>query len=126
MTTKKSRAIANKHGQLAERKALEYLKRNGLKPVTTNYNSPCGEIDIIMYDKNFIVFIEVKFRKNNNFINPLEAIDRHKCDKIIATSQYFQQGNHKVSKMMSRFDVIILSGNINNPKIEWIKNAFQA
>ena len=126
MITNKSKAVATELGKLAETKALEYLKRNGLEPVTMNYNSPCGEIDIIMHDKNFIVFIEVKFRKNNNFINPLEAIDRQKCDKIIATSQYFLQKNHKISKMMSRFDVVIITGNINNPNIEWIKNAFQA
>lgn len=119
-------AIATKHGQLAEQKALDFLKRNGLEPVTRNFNSPCGEIDIIMYDNNYIVFIEVKFRKNNDFINPLEVIDRHKCDRIIATSQYFHQKNHKFSKMMSRFDVVIITGNIKNPKIEWIKNAFQA
>lgn len=126
MITNKSKAVATRQGKLAEEKALEYLKRNGLKPVTTNFNSPCGEIDIIMYDENVIVFIEVKFRKNNNFIHPVETIDSHKCEKIIATSQYFQQKNHKISKMISRFDVVIITGNINNPKIEWIKNAFQA
>ena len=126
MIVKKSKAVATKHGHLAEQQALEYLKSNGLETVTQNFKSPCGEIDIIMYDKNHIIFIEVKYRKNNSFIHPIEAIDKHKCDRIIATSQYFQQKNRKFSKMMSRFDVITITGNINNPNIEWIKNAFQA
>ncbi len=79
-----------------------------------------------MHDKNIIVFIEVKYRVNNNFVSALESIDTRKCDRIIATSQYYQQRNLNAAKMNIRFDVVAITGKINTPKLEWIKNAFQA
>jgi len=126
LTTKIKNSVAFKHGRLAEDKALDYLKKRGLKLITRNYHAPCGEIDIIMHDKNIIVFIEVKYRVNNNFISALESIDTRKCDRIIATSQYYQQRNLNAAKMNIRFDVVAITGKINTPKLEWIKNAFQA
>ena len=126
MTTKIKNSVAFKHGRLAEDKALDYLKKRGLKFITRNYHAPCGEIDIIMHDKNIIVFIEVKYRANNNFVSALESIDTRKCDRIIATSQYYQQRNLNAAKMNIRFDVVAITGKINTTKLEWIKNAFQA
>ncbi len=126
MTTKIKNSVALKHGRLAEDKALDYLKKNGLKFITRNYHAPYGEIDLIMHDKNIIVFIEVRYRVNNNFVSALESIDTRKCDRIIATCQNYQQRNLNAAKMITRFDVVIITGEINTPKIEWIKNAFQA
>jgi putative endonuclease len=126
LTAKIEKSIALKHGRLAEDKALDYLRNNSLKFTARNFHAPYGEIDLIMHDKNIIVFIEVRYRVNNNFVSALESIDGRKCDRIIATSQFYQQHNLNAAKMITRFDVVVITGKIKMPKIEWIKNAFQA
>ena len=54
--------ITQEKGRVAEEKALAYLMKQGLKLITQNYNCRLGEIDLIMRDKNHLVFIEVSSR----------------------------------------------------------------
>jgi putative endonuclease len=78
-------------GRLAEDKALEYLENQGLLLQTRNFRSRQGEIDLIMQDNDTCVFIEVRSRKNNNFLHAAETIDKRKRTKIIQTSQSYIQ-----------------------------------
>lgn len=112
-------------GNWAEKKSLSFLKKKGLIHVTHNFHGPGGEIDLIMRDKDLLVFIEVKFRKNTRYYDPVESINNIKCRKIIATSRYFLQ-KYKLGNVSCRFDVILIIGNRFAYQIEWIKNAFQA
>ena len=121
-----AKACNTEHGKIAEDIALNYLKQNKLKYIERNFRSSFGEIDLILKDKNTLVYIEVRYRNNNNFMGALETIDRRKCERIIATSQYYQQCNRNAVNMDTRFDVVVINGDLNNPNIEWIKNAFQA
>jgi putative endonuclease len=113
-------------GQWAELLALDYLKNNGLEFLEHNYHGPGGEIDLIMLDKNIIVFIEVRYRSSNNYAGAIESIDHRKCERIIKTSQRYLQNHRWTSRNICRFDVMTVSGSIDNPGIGWIKNAFQA
>lgn len=54
-------------GDFGERKACEYLQKHGYTIIDTQYTSRFGEIDIIATYKHFVVFVEVKLRKNNFF-----------------------------------------------------------
>jgi len=65
-------------GREGEDRAAGALKKQGYKIVSKNYRSPFGEIDIIAEDKDCLVFIEVKGRKECNFGTSLEAIDSKK------------------------------------------------
>lgn len=111
-------------GDYWENVALDYLKQNQLKKVTRNFNCKLGEIDIIMTEGDTLVFIEVKYRKNADFVSPEESVTRSKQLKIIKASQLFLLKNKKFQKMNCRFDVVSLTGDKNNSKINWIKNAF--
>jgi len=51
-------------GEAAERRALDYLTRQGLKLVAANYRSRFGEIDLVMRDGEVLVFAEVRMRKS--------------------------------------------------------------
>ena len=73
-------------GRWAEQAALEYLLTRNLKLLYKNFRSAFGEIDLIMQDKNIVLFIEVRYRSNNHFHTSLESINNKKCDRIIATS----------------------------------------
>ncbi|HSR62208.1 MAG TPA: YraN family protein [Gammaproteobacteria bacterium] len=120
------RINSRQRGRLAENVALKYLENHGLKLVTRNYHASGGEIDLIMQDRETIIFIEVRYRENSNHHNPAESIDPGKCRRIINTSQRFLQVNRKMTTLDCRFDVIILSGSLEKPSVEWINNAFQA
>ena len=103
-----------------EGKAVSYLQRNGVKIVTCNFRNRYGEIDIIGYDGDYLVFFEVKYRKNNIKGNPAEAVTFHKRHKICRVADYYRMkyGIHEFVPM--RFDVISICGE----EIQWLRNAF--
>ncbi len=116
----------NKKGQCAEDIALEYLQQQGLTPLERNFSCKLGEIDLIMRDHEFLIFIEVRYRKNTQFGHPLETINISKQHKIIKTSHYFLATHPKLSYLPCRIDAIAIHSEHNNDSIEWIKNAIQA
>ncbi len=113
-------------GRWAEQAALEYLQTNNLKLLEKNFRSIYGEIDLVMLDKDIIIFIEVRYRSNNDFHTASESISTKKCERIIITGKHYLSQNRNASRMDCRFDVVTLSGQQESPTIEWIKNAFQA
>jgi len=99
--------------------AVEYLKRIKYKILLTNYSNNIGEIDIIAKDKKTTVFIEVKYRENDRFGLPREAVGKRKQEKIRQVATIYMVQNRLIDSDV-RFDVAdILEG-----KITYIKNAF--
>ena len=113
-------------GNRAEDIATEYLKQQNIKIITRNFHSRFGEIDIIGLDKETLSFIEVRYRKNETYLAAVETIDRHKCKKIVITSQVYLNKRKKYQSYNCRYDVITITGEFDAPIIEWIKDAFQA
>ncbi|MGY8813090.1 MAG: YraN family protein [Gammaproteobacteria bacterium] len=117
------KSTGNLNGIIAEKIALTFLTNKGLSELKTNYRSKYGEIDLIMNDIDTAVFIEVRYRSNTKFIDPIETTDKNKVQRIITTSQIYLQEFPEHDKLY-RFDIITLTGNINLPQINWVKNAF--
>ena len=113
-----------KSGKRAEDIAANYLKKQNVKIINRNFHSRFGEIDLIGLEKETLVFIEVRYRKNKNYLSAIETIDRHKCKKIIITSEVYLNKRKKYQSYQCRFDVITITGDISEPVIEWIKSAF--
>ncbi len=121
----------NKLGKAAESAAAAYLTRQGLALKTQNYHCRWGEIDLIMDDDQTLVFVEVRYRKNNSFGHALETIDQKKQKKIIKAALHYTQKNHLFDNTDMRFDVVSLTSTDkqlgdNNVTIDWVKNAFYA
>jgi putative endonuclease len=117
-----------KQGEDAEIACCAYLRSQGLKLIDKNFSCRFGEIDIIMIDKKVLVFIEVRFRKNNNFGGGLESITAAKQQKLRKTAElYLQQNNHYKN---ARFDVVSMSKNTQTKlskqqyTFDWITNSF--
>ena len=113
-------------GTHGEQLALMYLVKGGLCLVEQNFNSRCGEIDIIMRDDDEWVFIEVRLRESLEFGGGLESVTRGKQKKLINTAEYYMQKHHNSHFESCRFDIIEISGKSNQPRINWIKDAFWA
>ena len=56
-----------KTGGIGESLALEYLLKKGFELVLRNYSTRFGEIDLIMRDKDVLVFVEVKAKKSEDW-----------------------------------------------------------
>jgi putative endonuclease len=115
-------------GKSAEQKACAYLKDQGLMLLTANYRTMLGEIDLIMQDKNTIVFIEIRSKSQYHYGDALSTIDYKKQRKLIKTAYSYLQNFCKTNDKDFRFDVIGIKwldpkiGKLES--IEWIKNAF--
>ena len=112
--------IYNKQfGDIGEKIALNYLKECGYKIVKTNYKNKIGEIDIIASDGDFLVFIEVKYRKNNRLGLPRETVKGEKQRKIrMIAMSYINK--YRLFDKQCRFDVLEVLGD----EIKHIKNCF--
>lgn len=114
-------------GNLTEDIACQHLTKNGLTLVTKNFNHRIGEIDLIMKDKNNIVFIEVRYRKNINYGRPEETVTFKKQKKIKSTALLFIARHSEHKNCQPRFDVVAMTTDNNckdNISINWIQNAF--
>ncbi len=109
-----------------EAQAKAYLQTQGLSFIEQNYHSRFGEIDLIMREQNTLCFIEVKFRKNQDFGGAANAIPYQKQQKIIKTAQIFINENRKFKRQAIRFDALMLQQYGEDTSIDWIPNAFYA
>lgn len=110
-------------GKDAEKKAAEYLKRNGLKLLESNYHCRWGEIDLIMKDRAELVFIEVRLRTHQTYGGATSSVDTRKQKKLIKTAQHYLQQHNPNS--FCRFDVIAFEGSAAGTEPIWYKDAFR-
>ena len=111
-------------GKDAEAHACRHLQAQGLQLLQRNYHTRRGEIDLIMQDKDSLVFVEVRYRRQSGFGSAAESVDRHKQSKLIACANHYIQTFPEIARQPCRFDVVSIGGNMDT--IEWIRNAFSA
>mgnify|MGYP005991257709 CR=1 FL=1 len=112
-------------GDIYEQVALDYLLKQKLTLIDRNFNCKLGEIDLIMQEQEFIVFIEVKYRKSTSFGEASEMVSPTKQKKICKTAQiYLQKHGLNEYNTFCRFDVVSIKGPAASTEITWLKNAF--
>jgi len=109
-------------GLQAEEVARDYLKIQGMKWIESNYRCRLGEIDLIMRDGEYLVFIEVRSRSSVSHGGALESITYHKQQKLVRTASLYLLIHKLHDKVPIRFDVVSIEGK--NQQLTWIKNAF--
>jgi putative endonuclease len=114
-------------GKIGEKIALKFLKENGYEIVSHNSRYREGEIDIIFFDKEEIVFCEVKTRQYNTSFLPEYSITKKKIESIKKASMRFLCENN-YENMNIRFDGIFIFYTLGTKfaikKIEHIKDIF--
>ena len=106
-----------------EGQAKRYLKRQGLRHILQNYNSPYGEIDLILSHHNTLVFVEVKYRQNAQHGHAAEMVTPTKQRRIIQSAMHYLQSHPNLKNCPIRFDVLAMEGWPY--RIQWIQNAFE-
>jgi len=92
--------------------------------IETNFQCKLGEIDIILKDKETLVFVEVRYRKQNKFGGASASVDRRKQNKIIKTASHYLQSKNINERFACRFDVFAIESIANQLSYNWIKDAF--
>lgn len=113
-------------GRWGEEQAARYLRRHGYRILGMNYRCRMGEIDIIAQKRAFLVFAEVKLRKNADFAEAREFVTRAKQERIMTAASLWLAENE--TDLQPRFDVIEVYApdgtETKRPRIEHTENAF--
>ncbi|NLM40609.1 MAG: YraN family protein [Firmicutes bacterium] len=107
-----------------EEAACRYLEERGLTLLEKNFRTRCGEIDLVMRDRDTLVFIEVKFRASASHGGPLEAVTASKQRRIKRTALFYLS-QAKVYYDAVRFDVLGMTKANRDLEFIWVKGAFE-
>jgi putative endonuclease len=119
------RTLRDDPGRLGEDMAHRYLRSHGCTVVARNYRTRngAGEIDIIAWEGETLVFVEVKTRTTAEFGEPDRAVDIDKRDHLRrAAREYGRRAS--VLAEASRFDVISIV-LVAPVRIDWHRDAFR-
>lgn len=109
-----------KIGSEQETAARIFLEGRGVHILEKNYRCRQGEIDLIGLDGEYLVFFEIKYRKNEKAGHPAEAVNWHKQRNICRVSDYYRYMKNYAADCAVRYDVVAVMPE----QICWYKNAF--
>lgn len=113
----------NDLGKWGEGVAADYLEQQGYSILERGWRSGHKDIDLIAFKQGILVFVEVKTRKNNAYIQPQQAVDRHKIKLLMTAANRYICNNNIDAEI--RFDIVAITGtDYSNYKIEHIEQAF--
>ena len=107
-------------GAEREQQAAEYLERHGMRIWERNYRCRQGEVDLIGWHQGYLVFVEVKYRRDAWKGYALEAVDAGKQRRICRTADFYRYSHGLGDNIGVRYDVVAIQGE----EICWIRNAF--
>ena len=111
-------------GSEGESLALAYLKDKGLELVAKNYRCRLGELDLVMRQKEQIVFVEVRTKSSAAFGTGLESITSKKRTKLKMLAQQFL-AHYGLQGSDIRFDIVSIQKPFHGPAvIEHLEGAF--
>lgn len=114
-------------GPWGESLAAAYLRKKRYEVLACNYKTRFGEIDLIAKTQKEIVFVEVKLRKSDQYVQAREYVGYQKQHRIRTTAELWLQSNP--TELQPRFDVIEIYAeqgmNTVKPKIIHLEDAFQ-
>ena len=107
-------------GSEYETRAAQYMQDQGMEILERNYRCRQGEIDIIAREEGYLLFVEVKYRKDLQKGYPAEAVTPAKQKRIRQAARYYLYEHHMPEETPVRFDVAAILGE----ELQYIRNAF--
>ena len=116
----------NLAGAWGEAVAARYLQKKHYKLLASGYRCRFGEIDLIVANRKFLVFVEVKLRKTADLAQAMEFVDHNKQMRLRKTAQMYLAENP--TKLQPRFDVVEIYApqgtQTQNPVVNHLEDAF--
>ena len=91
-------------GRWGEALAADYLRQKGSEILVSGWRCRFGEIDLIVKNKEYLCFVEVKLRRSTAFGTAAEFVDGRKQQRLRTTAQLYLQQHPTV--LQPRFDVM--------------------
>lgn len=111
-------------GHAAETLACRYLEDRGLTLVARNVRSRFGEIDLVMRERETLVFVEVRRRASERFGGAAETVGARKQQRLRATAEVYLQSHPQQSQKPCRFDIVAITDHGAGQRIDWLRDAF--
>lgn len=108
----------------AEGVARDHLERLGFTTQTQNYAVRGGEIDLVMRDREVVVFVEVRQRSSGRFGTPAESLDARKRRRLRLVALHYLKTHFGRDDLPVRFDAVLITGAPPHHRIEHLQNAF--
>ena len=99
-----------KIGSEYENAVAKALENRGYRVIERNFRCRIGEIDLIALYDRYLVFVEVKYRKDEKKGWPQEAVDWHKQQVISRVADYYMFHHPEYHNYQIRFDVAAVLG----------------
>jgi putative endonuclease len=110
-------------GKKGESVAKEYLLKKGFVFLAMNWRFDRYEVDLIMRDKNQIVFVEVKTRSSESYGSPADAVRFDKRRNLIRAAHLYIVSEN--CSLEPRFDIVAVIEKKNaSPNIVHFEEAF--
>lgn len=106
-------------GHLGERLAGEHLERLGYRIVERNYRTRYGELDLVVCDDEWLVFVEVKTRRAGALESSLQAVSRDKRQRVRRmAAAYLVEATDRPRSRELRFDVVAITVDRHSRLVE--------
>lgn len=112
----------NMLGQAGENAAVVHLEEHGYTIRHRNWRKGHLELDIVATKEDELIVVEVKTRTDTQYILPHEAVTMQKIKRTVIAADAYLKAYHM--DIPVRFDIITVTGEENNFKIEHIIEAF--
>lgn len=113
-------------GNRFEAQALKQLETAGLTLIARNYSTRYGELDLVMRQKQTVVFVEVRYRQSRGFGSAAASVGARKQAKLIRAAQGFLAAHPQYRQAPCRFDVLAFDGREGDIECHWQQGAFDA
>jgi putative endonuclease len=110
-------------GEIAERIAGAFLRKQGYTILETNFHFGRGEIDIIARDRNVLVFVEVKSKQSDQDGRPEDEVDKRKQSQVRRIAEGYLHV-HDIRDVACRCDVVAIVGDEKSHILRYYKDAF--
>jgi putative endonuclease len=109
-------------GRKSEILAIDYIRSLGYRVVASGYRTKVGEVDIIAWDGDVLVFIEVKARRS---AEPGEdSVGSGKQRRLIRAAEAYMS-RHRLHEKPFRFDIVAITSPPGAaPEFRLLRDAF--
>ncbi len=112
-------------GRGGESLAALFLRLKGYRIEARNWRCPLGEIDIVAWDRDTLVFVEVKTRTGRAAGAPEDAVTARKQQRLARLAQAYL-AIARCDLPPCRFDVIAVESGRGIPRLRHLRAAFRA
>ena len=108
-------------GAAAEDAAERHLCASGCRVLARNARYREGELDLVVRERDVVVFVEVRLRTSERYGGALASVDVYKQKRLARAARHWLAEHYGERWPACRFDVVTVDGS---GTIDWIRDAF--